>query len=289
MSLPLDSGAVVAGVRDLPPLPAVVMELMLAMGHDDLSLEQLATLISRDPALAAKTLRLANSPFYGMPRHVTSVADATTVLGLRMLRSIVTAAGLTGAFSAEACQVLDFPAFWRHSIGTALCAQSLAQTLHMDADAAFTIGLLHDIGRLLLASRFPQPYAAATAHALQHGLPRHQAELEVLGVDHAGIGGLIAEHWRFAPEFVQAIVAHHQPPDDSGAQADARGPARIADLLHVADNMAHALDLSRLEDDQVPPLSMPAWQRLSLTETLCVGLFHQVEARHQAVCDALSM
>ena len=106
--------AIRRSVRELPALPAVVLELIQSLGDSEVSAEQLAAKISQDQAIAAKTLRLANSSFYGLPRQVTSIAEATTILGLRTLRSVATAAGLAGGFASSRCEGFDFDAFWRH-------------------------------------------------------------------------------------------------------------------------------------------------------------------------------
>jgi putative nucleotidyltransferase with HDIG domain len=275
----IQTSDIASRVRELPALPAVVVELIQSLGNDDLGAEQLARKISNDQALAAKTLRLANSSFYGMSRQVTSITDATAILGLRTLRGVAMAAGLAGSFPATAAGGFDFKAFWRHSIGTALCARAIAAVLRQEEEAAFTLGLLHDIGRLALATAFAPEYARVLKHQREHDLLPLDAERAVLGTDHCVVGGLIAEHWRFSPAIAQAIVAHHAPNEGDGS-----GPV---DLLHVADNMAHALGLSQQDDDTVPPLSMPAWSRLALDEARCMQVFKQAEAQHESVCQAL--
>jgi len=275
---PLSPEAVLASVRDLPPLPAVVMELIQSLGNEVVGAEYLAQEIARDPALSAKVLRLANSSLYGMSRQVTSISDATAILGLRSLRSVATAAGLAGSFASVHCAGFDFKAFWRHTIGTALCARALAQALRTNEETAFTLGLLHDIGQLALASNFPEATAGALQYQRAHDCHGLEAERATLGTDHCAVGGLIAEHWHFAPAIVAAIAGHHEPPM-TGA----------ADVVHVADNMAHALDLSLLEQELVPPLSMSAWMRLGLNEAQCRKIFQQVETEHEAVCAALFM
>ncbi|HSV53644.1 MAG TPA: HDOD domain-containing protein [Burkholderiaceae bacterium] len=275
----LSPEAIVASVRELPSLPAAVMELIQSMGNTEVNAEELASKISNDQALAAKTLRLANSSFYGMSRQVTSIADATTILGLRTLHSVATAAGVAGNFSKVRCQGFDFNAFWRHCIGVALCAQSLAQAARLEAGSAFTLGLLHDIGRLALASSFSEQYAQVLQYQREQDCFILEAERAVLGTDHAQVGGLIAEHWRFAPAFVEAIAEHHDPKPAAAA--------RLSDVVHVADNMAHALDLSRLEDDMVPPLSTASWSRFALDERKCRQMFMNTESQHEAVCQAL--
>lgn len=275
---------VVARVNHLPALPAVVMELLNSLDNSDVGIDALARRIALDQALAAKTLRLANSSFYGMSRKVTSIGDATSILGLRTLRNVAIAAGVCDSFAPSADSGFDFKAFWRHSIGTALCARSLAEVLRLDADTAFTLGLLHDVGRLALASSFPDDYAESLRHQQRQDCTTLEAERATLGTDHAAVGGLVAEHWRFAPGLVAAIVHHHLPPRAAGA---ALPSGSLTDLVHVADNIAHALDLSHEVDDLVPPLSMDAWSRLALDEARCVKVFQRAEAEHDALCQAL--
>ncbi|HSV69377.1 MAG TPA: HDOD domain-containing protein [Methylibium sp.] len=292
VSLRLSQAEVLAGVRELPPLPAVVMDLIRSMRDESLGAEQLGARIGRDQALAARTLRLANSPFYGVPRKVTCVAEATTLLGLRTVRSLALGAGVAGSFSTPACAGFDFAAFWRHSIGAALCAASLARALRQDEGLAFTVGLLHDIGCLALASGFGEAYAGVLRHQQAHDCPVQEAERAVLGTDHAAVGALLAEHWRFAPAVVEAIAAHHAPPAADPAtlptqSTQTTATARMADIAHVADSMAHALDLSGLEDDVVPPLSMPAWCRLALDEQRCLEVMARAQSQHATVCAAI--
>lgn len=275
----LTPDAIARTVQELPALPAVVLELIQSLGDSHVSAEQLAVNISHDQAIAAKTLRLANSSFYGLPRQVTSIAEATAILGLRTLRSVATAAGLAGGFASSRCQGFDFDAFWRHSIATALTARAVAQRTRLDEDAAFTLGLLHDIGRLVLISAYPDDYAQAIAYRAEQDCLMHAAEQHYFGVDHAEVGGVMAEHWRFAPEIVAAIACHHRPP-----HATTRC---LTDLVHVADNIAHGLDLSRKHDDMVPLLALDAWSRLALSDAQCAEVFDAVSQQHDVVCHAL--
>lgn len=266
-------------VNELPSLPAVVLELIHSFGDSNVSAEQLAVKISHDQAIAAKTLRLANSSFYGLPRQVTSIAEATAILGLRTLRSVATAAGLVGGFANSRCKGFDFDAFWRHSIGAALTARALARRTQLDEDTAFTLGLVHDIGRLVLVSSYENEYAQAIAYRVEHDCLMHAAERHHFGVDHAEVGGVIAEHWHFAPEVVAAISCHHRPPS--------AGKRSLTDVVHVADNIAHGLDLSHKDDDMVPLLALDAWGRLALGDKDFEAVFDEVAQQHDVVCHAL--
>ena len=275
---PIARDELLAALRDLPPLPSVVLELITSLGRDELSASQFASKISRDQALAAKTLRLANSSFYGRGRQVRSVAEAITVLGLRTVRCVVTAAGMAGSFPRQ--PAFDQDAFWRHSIGSALCAQALAGELGRDdGDLAFTVGLLHDIGRLALASAFAPAYAEVEQWRRDKDCPGDVAERAVLGIDHAEVGGLMARQWNFAPVIVDAIHQHHAPP--------AVAEVALTGIAHVADAIAHALGLAGDVDEAVPTLLPPVWAACRLDDAACMRVFACTEAQFETVCEAL--
>jgi putative nucleotidyltransferase with HDIG domain len=275
---PIGRTELLATLSDLPPLPSVVLELVESLGHEELSVAQYAAKISRDQALAAKVLRLANSSFYGRGRQVRSVAESITVLGLRMVRGVVTAAGLCGSFRRHTG--FDHDAFWRHSIGSALCAQSLAGELRRDdGDQAFTVALLHDVGRLALASMFAPAYAEVEQWRRDADCPDGDAERAVLGIDHAEVGGLIAQHWNFAPSIVDAIRHHHTPPVTTDLT--------LTSIAHVADSIAHALGLAGDPEEAVPTLVLPVWTACRLDDATCMRLFAQTEAQFESICDAL--
>lgn len=275
---PIARDELLAALRDLPPLPSVVLELVESLGHEELSATQYAAKISRDQALTAKLLRLANSSFYGRGRQVRSVAEAITVLGLRTVRGAVTAAGLAGSFRRHPS--FDQYTFWRHSLGSALCAQALATELGRDdADLAFTVGLLHDIGRLALASAFASAYGDVEQWRHEQDCPLGDAEYAVLGIDHAEVGGLIARQWNFAPAIVDAIRQHHVPP--------ASAELTLTGIAHVADAIAHALGLAGDADESVPPLVLPVWAACGLDAAACMRVFTQAEAQFETVCEAL--
>lgn len=275
---PISRYDLLAALRDLPPLPSVVLELVESLGHEELSAAQYAAKISRDQALAAKILRLANSSFYGRGRQVRSVPEAITLLGLRTVRGAVTAAGLTGSFRRH--PGFDQTTFWRHSLGSALCAQALAGELRRDdADVAFTVGLLHDIGRLALANAFAPAYAEVERWRHDRDCNIGDAEYAVLGIDHAEIGGLIARQWNFAPAIVDAIRQHHVPP----ASAD----LSLTGIAHVGDAIAHALGLAGDADEAVPALVLPVWAACGLDDAACMRVFAHAEAQFETVCQAL--
>ena len=265
---------IIARIQQLPSLPAVVAELMATTEQEDLDLHALADKIALDQALTARTLRLANSSFYGLASKVTSIQQAISVLGFHSIRTLVTACAVTASFTPAPGLDFDFEAFWRHSIGAAVCARALAPRLRVSPESAFTAGLLHDLGTLVLATRCPEQYRAVEAYRRQHDCSTGAAQLAVFGFDHAAIGSALAERWQFPAAIQQAVAAHHQPPCADHSAGDAAG---LASAVYLANVLAHALDLSGQEDDQAPPLAPQAWAQLRLSDSDCFALFREAE------------
>ena len=265
----LEFDDIIKGIQDLPALPAVVMELLNCIDQEDADISVLAKKVSHDQALTAKTLRLANSPFYATQVKVTTIQQAITLLGFQSVRNLITAAGVAGCFPDGRCAGFDFKAFWRHSIATAVCGKVLARHLHVNQDFAFTAGLLHDIGRLVLSSAFPQQYERVIAHRTAYDCHMLDSEHEVLGLDHVIAGHALAEHWNFSDTMQKAIAGHHEP--------EVPGAGFLASIVHVADFIAHALDLSGTVDDKVPPLSLVALNSLGMNEENYMHVFRETE------------
>lgn len=245
-------------LKDLPPLPQATLDALEALRNEDLGSEGCAELIGHDPALAARALRLANSAFYGVPGRVTHLRDAVHLLGRRTLASLVTVALLAKQIDASLCPGFSSTSFWRHAIATGYAARELARALQADTELAFVAGLLHDIGRLALAAHFPAE-VSATLQSLQEADDLAAGlEEQLLGTSHVEVGHQVALHWRFPPAVVQAVALHHTPsPGDDGR-------ASLSDIVHVADAIAHALDLNGDPGERVPPLDAAAWDRLGL-------------------------
>ena len=275
----LDLGQVVRGVRDLPALPSIVLDLVASFGRDDVDVTTLAEKMSRDQALAAKTLRLANSYFYGLPSKVKTVKQAIVVLGFDSARALAVASSIIENFDADRCPQVDVASFWRHSIATALCAKILARHARIDQDQAFIAGLLHDIGRLVLASSFPEQYAKVLDCCGSEDALLGEVEFKVLGVDHQRAGQMLAEAWKFPPLIQRAIGQHHAP-----ASADL---GDIPGIVHAANAMVHALDLGGGEHAAVPRLLDAAWDGLGITPQQLQAACRETEGQFEEACRLL--
>lgn len=208
---PISAGEIADVVRELPALPGVVLELLATMRDTDSNIDRIAELIGTDQSLAARALRLANSPFYGMPRKVTSIGEAIALVGLASIRTIILAAALPGHFRVAKEAGFDFDRFWRHSIATAIASKAFAHLHGGKEDEAFIAGLLHDIGELVLAIGFPERYALVTSRIRAHEMDPREIEAGVFATDHTVVGGLLAQRWRLPTQIVSVISDHHTP------------------------------------------------------------------------------
>lgn len=273
MSVDLDD--IVRKLQDLPSLPAVVMELLGAIDQEGIDISVLAKKVSHDQALTAKTLRLANSSLYGLQVKVTTIQQAITYLGFQTTRNLITAAAVTGCFAQGQCPGFDDKAFWRHSIATAACSKVIARRVRFNQDYAFTAGLLHDIGRLVLVSAFTEQYRQVMAWVREHDSHVQEAEQAVMGIDHVAAGMALAEHWNFS-ETMKAAIAHHHDPAAPGA-------GLLATIVHVANAIVHALDLAQDDNELVPALVPAAWTALGLNEEAYLHVFHETELQFEEI------
>ena len=251
-----DMAPILSQIGELPALPEVVVELMGALKQPTVNYNRVVRLIGKDPALAGRVLKLANSSFYGLSQRVGSIHDACLVLGASSIGHIITAISVKARFPEERGGVLDRKLLWRHALGTAVASGLLAQEAGIDAEQAFTAGLLHELGKLALDSYFTDRYVQVDAYKKASGCSLEHAERTVLGVDHRQVGARLAEHWHFPPPLVHAIGAFGSP--DEGE------PDELTDVVHIADIVVQALGIGDNGNPSLAPMAAGAWERLGL-------------------------
>lgn len=276
-SHPLDLKEVMVSVRALPALPEVVFRLIQSLDDPNLDLAQLEALVTMDQALVAKVLRIANSSFYGLLRQVGTVRDAAMVMGFGALRNLAIATATINHFSSLRLPPdFTYRDFWAHGMACALAAEWLALECREPEGVAFTAGLLHDMGRLVLASDYPAHYAACRQYKVTHGCGLIEAEQAVLGLTHPTIGAAMARHWHF-PLLVADAIEHHHQPD--------RAQTPLAHLVHLADGLVR--EQVRLgEDGEVtlgPYLSHASWALHGPAPQALERLRHTLQERLHAI------
>lgn len=270
---------IVKRIRDLPSLPAVVMDLLTCIDQESAGAKMLGERISRDQSLAAKTLRLANSSFYGMQRKVASIPQAIAILGFDSVRTMVAAVAVADAFPSGRAGRFDLEVFWRHAIASAICARLLSKHMHIDSDQAFIAGLLHDIGRLILVVYYPGEYEEVLNYRTANRCRLQQAELAVLGIEHAQVGRALAEHWKFPVSIQNAIGSHHEPiPNNAGP---------LVETLQMANSIT--FDMARTVEDEgfSPAFSTQMLEERGISQALAQEVLDNTKLQLEEVCRVL--
>lgn len=197
-------------VEELAPLPHVASRVIQVTEDDRFSAYDLAAVIATDTALTAKMLRLANSAYYGYPRRIMTVRDAVVLIGFRAVRSTAIAAAIIDLFPAQGDGPFNMDLFWGHSVACGLVAEAMAhESGYARPDEAFTVGILHDVGRIVMSQYEPERFSHALYVALNEHQPLHEAEQREFGFDHMLVGSKLAERWSFPAQVCAAIADHH--------------------------------------------------------------------------------
>ncbi len=202
-------------VNQLAPLPAVAFRVLQLAEDERASAQDLASAIASDQALTAKLLRLANSAYFAAGREITTVRDAVVLLGMSEIRRLVLTTALMGRFDGDS-GVLSIASFWGHALAVGMVADVMARHTGLATpEEAYTAGILHDIGKLVMAQYAKEHFDATATLATTRGIPMERAEAEVFGFNHAQLGRHLCETWRLPAALAVAIADHHAPPGAS--------------------------------------------------------------------------
>ena len=220
--------------RALPAMPRAVSDLLSEMNREEPSPRRVGELIGQDPALTTRVLRLSNSAFFRVSRKIGNADEAVAMLGLTHVRSLVMAAALGASF--KNVPGIDLKQFWRYSLRSAEIARSLSSLLKTHPGNAFTAGLIHGIGILVMHIAMPDEMAPLDMATPPLDLKRAEVELATFGYSYAEVGAGMAEKWQFPSEMVSALSNQNAP-----FEGEAYDP--LAGLLHLASWRARAEEL----------------------------------------------
>jgi len=252
----------ISRMRKLPTLPALYVELQNELSNDEASVERVGELIGKDPAITAKVLRLVNSAVFGLSVKVCDASEAVVYLGAARTSALILAAALTKDFEETVCPGFSHEDFWQHSVTVANFAGLIARSETPDltvTEAAFTAGLLHDIGKLLLAANLPDLHMKILEEAARSGLPIEEVERSILGGTHGELGACLIGKWGLPGALLEAIAWHNCPCKSTEPKFSP------LTAVHVANSFAH--EMSSAENSPAPRACDGAYlERLGLGE-----------------------
>ena len=222
---------------NIPRIPKLTQDLIASIDDDELDTCVFADQIALDQNLSIKLLGMANSAYYAPDRNITSVNEAVVTVGFDAIRNLVMASTLTEAFNQV--EGIDIKAFWRSGFSTAVVARELAKSEGLNAETAFTCGILHNIGELLLHMQLPVQ-AMEVLQGVQLGEDRLELEQQIIGITYPELGAALVEHWHF-PELICQAIAEQASPVEGDTHS------KYAALLYLANYYIHNHDLNRDE------------------------------------------
>ena len=266
----------VAELSSLPTLPGVVQLLVQMVKDENSTAMDLGRVISQDQALSARVLRMVNSPFYGFSGKISSVSHALVLLGFNVVKGLVLSAAVFESLISE------MKGIGAHSLGTAILSRHLANALHMpDPDEILVAGLLHDLGKVILAHIAPEDYAAVRNVSAVKGIHTSAAELEIFGFDHTFAASLVTEAWHLPPTLAIGMCYHHQP-SESPEQPE------TAALIHLANILARCMGYGDPGDSTMPPADREAIEGLGLSDDALRAVLRSAEEDFASGADELS-
>jgi len=262
--------ALLSQMDSLPVLPAVYEELLEELESPDASVKVVERIVSQDLGMSAKILQLVNSAFFGVRQHVSSPGQAVALLGLDTVKALVLSINVFSQFEDARVKGLSLEALWRHSMNAAGFAKTITRAESAErktADHAFVAGLLHDVGKLVLAAKLPVEYAGALSLVKKDGPTLCEAERERFGATHAELGAYLLGLWGFSDPIVEALVFHHEPAKCSAREFGTLTAVHVANVLeHEASTEGGVGAASLLDQTYIAELGMaerlPEWQNL---------------------------
>lgn len=244
----------VENTHNLPTIPATLKNILNFLENPSISMNKISDFISKDPVLTMKVLKMINFPVYGFPGRISSVNQAVLLLGLNVIKGM-----LLGVSVFELMQKA-MVGLWEHSLGCAALSNLMAKKKGLKSPEDITIaGLLHDIGKVLLAVNIPEVYERLIAVTEKHGLTILEEEKMVLGTNHGEVGSWIANKWNFPKHLVEIIQYHHEPNRARAARVECA-------IVHISDILVRARGFGFAGDNFIPEVNQEAWDILGFND-----------------------
>lgn len=269
----------VKNVESVVSLPTIFTRIDELINSPDSNLTDIADVISEDPGLAVRLLKVANSAMFNFPAEINTITRAITVIGTRQLRDLVLATKVISVFKDIDSDIINMEEFWKHSIATGIMARILASLRReSNTEYYYLLGLLHEVGRLVMYMEIPDLMSRAVTNSVENNVALHQSELSVIGFDHSMVGAELMEAWNL-PESMRDAICYHHRPSLSLNYADDAG------IIHVSDLIVNALELGSSGESDIPQLDEQAWESLDLSQFVLPDAVDQLENQYREAVD----
>ncbi len=260
----------VSQVNSLPSLPSLYVELMDALQSQETSIQKVGEIISKDIGMSAKVLQLVNSAFFGIRRHISSPAEAAMYLGLNTIKALAFSIQTFSQFDQSKLSKFSIQTLWKHSMATGALARQIAKVMAAHrriCDDALTAGLLHDVGKLILASNLSEKYDKTLSLSRAKKVNQWEAEQEIFGSTHAEVGAYLLSLWGLNDQIVEAIAFHHWPSKSPAQTFSSLTAVHAANALErEAQPVGEEMDGSGVDHDYLTKLGvldkLPKWRTL---------------------------
>ena len=250
---------IINSIKDLPPMPKIIHKAREVMANPRSGFKEIAEVIETDQAIAAKVLQVSNSAYYGLSGMVSSIHQATVVLGHKTLEQLITMVSATSLLGSRLKGYrMGSGALWQHSLAVAMCSRLIAQDRApaMENDA-FSVGLIHDAGKLAL-DRYLFERKAEVDNVLASGASFLEVERQVLGFDHTELASDLCTKWKLPENHVNAMRFHHEP--------NAAGGNQLAYIVHTANYIARQIGIGSGMEATLSELDSGSLEFLTLDE-----------------------
>ncbi|MCF8721928.1 HDOD domain-containing protein [Nitrospina gracilis] len=245
----------------------------------DKSFRDIGRIIGCDAGFSARLLKIVNSPFYGFERKIESLDHAIALVGTESLADLLFAMSVIQTFRGVPHDLFNEDQFWRHSVACGVLAKRLAMRMGRDRPGRYyLVGVLHDMGRILLCVREPTAVSAILTQQAAEGQNLCKLEREQFGFDHAELGAVLFETWKLPPMHVEVTRYHHRPEEAGEYREDAR-------ILAMADHLCHAMEFSPDMESGNRTLPDSYWANLDLIPEMIPSLKKQVQPEFESLLD----
>lgn len=267
----------VNNVESVVSLPTIFARIDSLINSPESDLTDIAKVISEDPGLSVRLLKIANSAMFSFPSEIDTITRAITVIGTKQLRDLVLATKVIGVFSSVDSNLVNMPDFWKHSIATGILARILASLRREpNTEYFYLLGLLHEIGRLVMYMEIPDLMARAVTNSQENNVALHQSELSVIGFDHSMVGAELMSAWNLPVPMCDAVCYHHRPSLSLNYSDDAA-------IIHISDLIINALALGTSGESDIPQLDELAWEGLGLSPYVLSDAIAQLESQYTEI------